>query len=161
VHPATYFATPDDLTGELPEGPSLFAVDDVDLADAAGHGRLFTLFNRLQATGGRLVAAASMPPARLAVRDDLRTRLGSGLVYEIEPLPDAEKPEALGRYARARGFRLGDDVIAYLLAHGRRDMAHLVAVLAALDRQSLAAKRPITVAMLRQWMQTDLPWTAE
>jgi len=161
VHPATYAATPAELPADLPDDPCLCAVDDVDLADAASQGRLFTLFNRLAATGGRLVAAASAPPARLALRDDLRTRLGSGLVYEIEPLSDADKPEALARYARGRGFRLGDDVIAYLLAHGRRDMPTLVAVLAALDRQSLAAKRAITVAMLRQWMQHDLPWTAE
>jgi DnaA family protein len=52
-------------------------------------------------------------------------------------------------------------VIAYLLAHGRRDMATLVAVLGALDRHSLAAKRAITVPMLRQWLQRDLPWRGE
>jgi DnaA family protein len=161
AHPAIFAASPQDLPVDLPDSPSLLAVDDVDLADAQGQGRLFTLFNRLAATGGRLIAAAAAPPARLALRDDLRTRLGSGLVYEIEPLADADKPDALGRYARARGFRLGEDVIAYLLAHGRRDMPTLVAILAALDRHSLAAKRPITVAMLRHWIQHDLPWTAE
>jgi DnaA family protein len=107
------------------------------------------------------VASAAAPPARLPLRDDLRTRLGSGLVYEVVPLSDAEKPEALARYARARGFRLGDDVIGYLLSQGRRDMGTLVAALAALDRHSLAAKRAITVPMLRQWMQRDLPWRGQ
>jgi DnaA family protein len=158
ARPATYVAAPSELGGELPGEPRLIAVDDVHLADPAAQGRLFTLFNRLAETGGCLVSAAGMPPARLPLRDDLRTRLGSGLVYEVVPLSDAEKPEALARYARARGFRLADDVIGYLLAHGRRDMGTLVAVLAALDRHSLASKRPITVPMLRQWMQRDLPW---
>lgn len=158
VRPAIFAAAPSDLPGELPTGPAFVAVDDVDRADADAQGRLFTLFNRLQESGGQLVAAAAAPPARLALRDDLRTRLGSGLVYEILPLSDDDKPQALARYARARGFRLGEDVIGYLLAHGRRDMATLVATLAALDRQSLAAKRPITVPMLRQWLQRDLPW---
>ena len=37
---------------------------------------------------------------------------------------------------------LSDDVIDYLLRHGRRDMPSLLATLAALDRQSLATKRP-------------------
>ena len=49
-----------------------------------------------------------------------------------------------------------DDVIAYLLAHGRRDMPALLSTLAALDRHSLAAKRPITVPLLRDWLQRDI-----
>src|SRR4030095_6011493 len=123
ARPAVYVATPAGLPEELVDGPALMAVDDVDTADATAQGRLFTPFNRLAETGGCLVTSASAPPARLALRDDLRTRLGSGLVYEVVPLSDAEKPEALGRYARSRGFRLGEDVIRYLLAHGRRDRA--------------------------------------
>jgi DnaA family protein len=82
--------------------------------------------------------------------------LGWGLVYELIPLADADKPAALAAYARGRGFRLADEVIDYLLAHGRRDMGALVGALAALDRHSLANKRPITVPMLRAWLQQDI-----
>jgi DnaA family protein len=128
----------------------------VDAADAAAQGRLFTLYNALAAAGGQLVAASARAPAQLALRDDLRTRLGYGLVYEIVPLADEDKGEALAAYARARGFRLTDDVIAYLLAHGRRDMATLVTTLGALDRHSLATRRPITVPFLRDWLQRPL-----
>ena len=85
---------------------------------------------------------AASPLAALPLREDLRTRLGWGLVYEITPLADADKPAALAAYARGRGFRLADDVIDYLLAHGRRDMPALIGALAALDRHSLATKRP-------------------
>ncbi len=96
------------------------------------------------------------PPARLALREDLRTRLALGLVFEVIPLADADKPQALAAFARERGFRLSDDVIAYLLAHGRRDMPSLVATLAALDRHSLATQRGITVPLLREWLQREL-----
>ncbi|HLX30649.1 MAG TPA: DnaA regulatory inactivator Hda [Casimicrobiaceae bacterium] len=144
----------------LPAGdiaPStLLVVDAVDTADTFGQARLFTLVNQLGAGGGHWLAAASAPPARLALREDLRTRLALGLVLEIVPLADADKPQALAAYARERGFRLADDVIDYLLAHGRRDMKSLVAALAALDRQSLATRRSITVPMLRDWLQGDL-----
>ena len=75
---------------------------------------------------------------------------------EVTPLTDADKPQALAAYARERGFRLSDDVIGYLLAHGRRDMPSLVAALAALDRQSLATRRMVTVPLLREWLQRDL-----
>jgi len=141
---------------EPPDAGALVAVDDVDLADPAAQGHLFTLFNRLAETGGHLATGAAAPPARLPLREDLRTRLGAGLVYEVVPLSDDDKPAALAAYARSRGFPLGDDVIAYLLAHGRRDMPSLMATLAALDRHSLATKRAVTVPLLRAWLQRTL-----
>lgn len=135
---------------------TLLVVDRVDTADTDAQGRLFTLLNRLAALEGQWLAASALPPARLALREDLRTRLALGLVLEIVPLADADKPQALIAYARERGFHLADDVIDYLLAHGRRDMGSLMAALAALDRRSLAVKRAVTVPLLREWLQRDL-----
>lgn len=155
--PALYCPDPAAAPAEPPDSGALVAVDDIGRADAAAQGRLFTLFNALRDSGGVLVATADAPPARLTVRDDLRSRLSWGLVYELMPLADADKPQALAAYARERGFRLPDEVIAYLLAHGRRDMASLVATLAALDAYSLAAKRPVTLPLLREWLQRPLP----
>ena len=154
--PVCFPAAPEDLTDDAPMPRTLVLVEEVDRADAALQARLFTVYNTLKATGGSLVATASLPPARMVLRDDLRSRLGWGLVHEVLPLADEDKPQALAAYAHARGFALTDDVIAYLLAHGRRDMPSLVATLAALDRHSLASKRPITVPLLREWMQRRL-----
>ncbi len=153
---ASYWPAPDRVALDPPGRETLIAIDAVDAADADGQARLFTLFNALRAGGGQLVAAMALPPARVPLRDDLRTRLGWGLVYEIQPLADADKPAALAAYAAQRGFALGEDVIAYLLAHGRRDMASLTAALAGLDRHSLATKRPITLPLVRDWIQREL-----
>ncbi|HEY3533333.1 MAG TPA: DnaA/Hda family protein, partial [Casimicrobiaceae bacterium] len=135
---------------------ALLVIDDIDVVDAPTQARLFTLVNGLPAQGAQWLATAKLPPARLSLRDDLRTRLALGLVLEVVPLADADKPAALAAYARERGFALSDDVIMYLLAHARRDMKSLVATLAALDRHSLAAKRNVTVPLLREWLQHDL-----
>lgn len=137
------------------EEHALVSIDAIDAAGPEAQARLFTLFNVLKDRGGHLLVASRAPLAALTIREDLRTRLGWGLVYEITPLADADKPAALTAFARGRGFRLGDEVIAYLLAHGRRDMPALIAALAELDRHSLATKRPITVAMLKTWLQQD------
>lgn len=137
------------------EEHALVSIDAIDAAGPEAQARLFTLFNVLKDRGGHLLVASRAPLAALTMREDLRTRLGWGLVYEITPLADADKPAALTAFARGRGFRLGDEVIAYLLAHGRRDMPALIAALAELDRHSLATKRPITVAMLKTWLQQD------
>ena len=144
-----------------PNGASLVAIDRIDEADPVQAGRIFTLYNALKQRGGRLLAASRLPLAALALREDLRTRLGWGLVYEVLPLADEDKPEALAAYARGRGFELSAEVIDYLLRHGRRDMPSLLAALAALDRFSLAAKRPITVPLLREWLQESFRWKAQ
>jgi len=149
---ASYVASPLTLPPVTGAANVLLAIDGVESADAAAQGRLFTLYNELAASGARLVVAAASPPARMQLRDDLRTRLASGLVYEILPLGDADKPAALTSYARARGFVLAEDVIAYLLVHGRRDMPSLLALLAALDRYALATRRAVTVPLLKSWL---------
>jgi DnaA family protein len=135
----------------------LIAVDRVDDASTEEQARLFTLYNALKLNGGRLLAASSLPLAALPLRQDVRTRLGWGLVYAVTPLADTEKPSALLAYAQQRGFALSEEVIRYLLAHGRRDMKSLLATLTALDRHSLATKRAITVPLLRDWLQREMP----
>ena len=144
------------VPAEPPAPDALVAVVGVDRADASQQARLFSLYNALKAGGGHLLASAAVPPALMPLREDVRSRLGWGLVFEILPLADGDKPAALARYARARGFALPDDVIAYLLAHGRRDMSSLLATLLALDRYSLANKRPITLPLLKEWLQRTL-----
>jgi DnaA family protein len=136
----------------------VIVVDGIDLANDTAAGRLFTLYNAVKERLGRLIATSRTPLAALPLREDLRTRLGWGLVYELLPLEDDAKPAALAAYARGRGIVLSAEVIDYLLRHGRRDMPSLLATLAALDRQSLATKRPITVPLLKGWLQRELEW---
>lgn len=150
---AIYLASPADI--DAAANAQYVAVDDVDRADAGAQARLFTLFNALRAHGGQFVAASRRQAAHSTLRDDLRTRLAWGLTFEVRALGDADKPAALIGHARQRGFALADDVIAYLLAHGRRDMRSLTATLAALDRYSLSTKRAITVPLLREWMASS------
>lgn len=157
---ARFFAEPGALSGADPDElarSALVAVDTIDTAAADAQARLFTLYNGLRASGGRLVVASRVPPVALPFREDVRTRLGAGLVYELQPLADVDKPAALAAYARERGIGVPADVIAYLLAHGRRDMTTLVAALRALERRSLATKRPLTVPLVREWLQREVP----
>jgi DnaA family protein len=156
---AIYVAEPGALLAVDPgrvASHAVVAVDALESATPEAQARLFTVFNAQRERGGHLLVASRLSLAAASLRDDLRTRLGWGLVFEVTPLADADKPAALAAYARQRGFRLADDVIAYLLAHGRRDMAALLGALAALDRHSLATKRPITVPMLRDWLQRNI-----
>jgi len=133
----------------LPATLSSLAVDHVEELDESGQIALFHVFNQLRTEGGKLLVAASAPPAKLDLREDLRTRLGSGWVYRLQPLSDDEKKTALAQIAATRSLPLAKESLDYLLSHASRDMRTLTAILAALDRHSLEQKRPITVPFLR------------
>ena len=128
----------------------------VDDLDEAGQADLFNTFNRLKIDGGRLLVTSLQPPAAMTLREDLRTRLGSGLVYRLHALSDEEKRAALIDRAAARGMKLPDDVVDYVFRHGRRDLGSLMALLDALDRFTLQHKRALTLPLLRTLLQQSL-----
>lgn len=131
-------------------GREAVAADDVARLGEAGQLALFDLCNRLRASGGALAASSEAPPARLALRPDLRSRLASGIVLQLHPLSDSEKAAALSARAAERGLSLDRELIAYLLTHFDRDMGTQIAMLDALDRFSLQRKRPITLPLLKE-----------
>ena len=139
---------------EFADSHGLYLVDDVDARDPESQQRLFVLMNEVRAhPGAALVTTGSAAPAQLALREDVRTRLAWGLVYQVHALTDDEKAQALEERARSRGLSLSHDVIAYLLTHMPRDMRTLVAILDALDGYALASRRAITVPLVREWAQ--------
>lgn len=135
----------------------LYLLDDVASLSPAAQIAAFTLFNQVREQGGVLVAAGPQPPAALTVREDLRTRLGWGLIYQVHGLTDAEKIAALEHAAAARGLALSAGVLPYLMTHFKRDMPSLTAMLDALDRYSLETKRPITLPLLKELILHDEP----
>ena len=131
----------------------LYLIDDCDQLAPHRQQAAFALFNQIRESGGVMVTTTGKPPAQLSLRDDLRTRLGWGLVYQVHGLSDEEKIDALSKSAHARGLSLSPGVLPYLLTHFRRDMQSLSAMLDALDRYSLETQRPITMPLLRELLQ--------
>lgn len=130
------------------------AVDDVERLDAAAQIGLFNLYNQMRAEGyALLLVSGPCAPAQLPLREDLLTRLGWGLVYQVHELADEDKTQAMKSHASSRGFDLPQEVGDYLLRHGRRDLPSLIATLDALDRYSLANRRQVTVPLLRELLQ--------
>ncbi len=127
------------------------AIDDVDHLAASEQIGLFNLFNDIRDEGHALMLVCGpAAPAQLPLREDLVTRLGWGLVYQIHELSDEEKIQAMKSHATSRGFDLPQDVCVYLLRHGQRDFPSLMATLNALDLCSLTNQRQITIPMVRE-----------
>jgi len=151
--PSLLLAAPD-AGAEIAIVPGmLLAVDDVHGLGDAAQVALFRTFNAARLAGLAILLAGREPPARLKLREDLRTRIGQTLVYEVKPLSDDEKSAALKRHALMRGMKVDEGLVRYLLSRGRRDLNSLMAVLDSLDRATLEQKRPATLPLLKEVMQ--------
>jgi DnaA family protein len=136
--------------------PSLVVVDDVQLLDDAGQHSLFVDINEARDCGPGVLAAGDKPPAQLALREDLRTRLAWGLVYELVPLGDEDKARHLKALAAARGLQLSDDIVGYLLTRLPRDMRSLQSIMEVLDQYSLMRKRALTLPLVREALAQEI-----
>jgi len=142
-----------EITGDIEA--ATVAVDDVEQLDDTEQIALFDLYNQMKESGGMLLVSGREAALNLGLRDDLRTRLGWGLVYQVQGLTDEEKAVALAQHATSKGYQLSHEVLQYLLRHGRRDMPSLLSVLDTLDANSLRLHRPPTVPLLKEILKKN------
>ncbi|MDE1948313.1 MAG: DnaA regulatory inactivator Hda [Burkholderiales bacterium] len=131
---------------------SLVILDRCDEFDEAAQQAAFALFVEAATEGVQLAAAGRLPPVDLALRDDLRTRLGWGHVFAMQPLSEAETRAALRREGDRRGILLSDDVMDHLLTRFPRDLKHLMNLLDRLDEYALSRARTVTVPLVRSML---------
>ena len=137
------------------EQAGLVALDDLDAVagDREDEIALFDLHNRVRDAGiGLLYAARDVPAALPLVLPDLRSRLGQCGRISLQPLTEAGRAEVLKARAQRRGLALDGPALEWLLTRTGRDLGSLVSVLDRLDRESLAAKRRVTVPFLRRML---------
>ena len=150
-----WFDAADPLPWTLDEAWRLVVVDRCDALDAERSRAAFALFVEADAHGVQWAAAGRLPPVDLALRDDLRSRLGWGHVFALQALAEAETRAALRREADRRGIFLSDEVMDYLLNHLPRDMRHLMDLLVRLDGFALAEQRSVTVPLLKKMLSEE------
>ena len=151
---AFYF--PGEITHEtnLTDDFGCMAIDDVERLDCDAQIRLFNIYNQFRNDGNAyLLVSGSVAPSQLKLRQDLVTRLGWGLVYQVYELTEDEKIEAMQNHAIERGFDLKKEICQYLLRHHQRDLPSLLMILDALDRYSLIHQRQITIPLLKELLQ--------
>jgi DnaA family protein len=128
----------------------LVVADDVEQLGADGQQALFVAINAAREGNAAVLAAGAAAPVALPLREDLRSRLGWGLVYQLRPLGDAEKAQHLRAEGERRGLKLGDDVVGFLLTRFPRDLPSLRGALEVLDRYSLIKQRALTLPLVRE-----------
>jgi len=134
-------------------------MDDVHRYGAELQHTAFNWFvNAVTPLSGRpraVLAAGSLPPADLPLREDLRTRLAWGHVFELHPLPEPELRAALRQAADARGVFLSDEVMDFVLRRFSRDLGSLMQLLDHLDRYALQTQRAITIPLVKAMLENE------
>ena len=152
----------DPTVGEPPDFDERWAavvMDDVHLYDTELQHTAFNWFvNAVAPANGRarpVLAAGLLPPADLPLREDLRTRLGWGHVFELHVLPETEMRAVLRRAADARGVFLSDEVMNFVLGRFSRDLGSLMQLLDHLDCYALQTQRAITIPLIKSMLQNE------
>ena len=139
------------------ESLALVCLDDVQavLGDADWELQLFHLFNRARDRQCRLLVSADAAPRTLDVGlDDLRSRLGWGIVYRLPTLDDKEKQRLLMFRAERRGLQLSAEGASFIVNRAPRSLDSLLGFLDTLDRASLAQQRALSIPFIK----TTLGW---
>lgn len=102
-----------------------------------------------------VLAAADRPPADLQLREDLRTRLGWGHVFQLRALGEAERRAVLRRSADERGVFLSDEVMDFMLTRFARDLSSLMLLLEQLDGYALRTQRTITIPLIKSMLENE------
>lgn len=134
-------------------------LDDVHAYDAHQQHTAFNWFvNALTPASGAprwVLSAGQLPPVDLPLRDDLRTRLGWGHVFELGLLGEAQLQLVLQQAAHTRGLVLSSDVLSYILQRFSRDLGSLMQLLEQLDRFALQTQRALTIPLVRAMLESE------
>jgi len=131
----------------------LIAIDDIDAiaGNTEWEEALFHFYNRIRDNGNSilLISGKFAPMVQSIQLADLRSRLGWGLVIQINELDDEFKILALQQHATKRGFQLPDTVAMFMINRCARNMHALYMMLDRLDQASLVAQRKITIPFVK------------
>jgi DnaA-homolog protein len=140
---------------EFSESWAMVLLDDVHLYTAVQQHAGFNWFVNAQGLQRGVLAAGTLPPADLKLREDLRTRLGWGHVFQLQVLSEPERRAVLRQSADARGVFLSDEVIDFMLTRFSRDLSSLMQLLEHLDGYALQTKRAITIPLIKSMLESE------
>jgi len=133
----------------------LICIDDIDTVagDSVWEEALFSLCNEALDADRPLIVSATMSSRECPIQlPDLQSRLARLATFQVHPLSDEERVEALQLRARHRGLDLPGETARFLLSRSRRDMASLYELLDKLDLEALRAQRRLTIPFVKEVM---------
>ena len=127
-----------------------FVLDNLDDGAKWDEEALFHLMNYLAETGKSALITSQMPISQIKWRlPDLASRMRA-LASQQVALPDDDLVEALlDKYFTNRQCQVAEPAMRYILARVERSYEALADIAQAVDKISLAEKRPVTTALIK------------
>jgi DnaA family protein len=138
------------------ESNAFVVLDDIDaiVGWPAWEEALFNLYNRLRASGGRLLVSATLAPQALKLGlPDLSSRLASMAVYRLPAPDDALREQFLQQAIEQRSWTLEPEVSRYLLERGPRRLGSFLQLIDRVDAAALREQRALTVPLIRSVLE--------
>jgi DnaA family protein len=140
---------------EFDERWAVVLMDDVHLYTAVQQHAAFNWFVNAQTLQRGVLAAGAAAPVHLQLREDLRTRLGWGHVFQLHVLSEPERRAVLRQAADARGLFLSDEVMDFILHRFSRDLGSLMQLLEHLDAYALQTQRAVTIPLVKSMLESE------
>jgi chromosomal replication initiation ATPase DnaA len=146
---ALYLRYADNMIAQLEHGDT-FIIEDLELFTNKEEELLHVL-NIISQSDKFLLLTSLHPPSYFKFNlCDLQSRLNAVFSIAIKE-PDDELLQAmLIKLFAQRQLRIHLSVIKYIVTHAKRDIFTLNQLVAVLDQQSLALKKPISIPMVKQ-----------
>jgi chromosomal replication initiation ATPase DnaA len=134
------------------------AIEDIDrLAGQPAAARaLLHVYNLVVERKGHVLLTARAAPAHLDLPlADLRSRLNALPAVAIGPPDDSLIEAVLVKHFADRRLQVAPDVVAYLVPRLERSFDAVRRAAAALDTASLARRRAVTIALVREVLREE------
>jgi len=132
-------------------------LDDVHLyTDVQQHVAFNWFVNAMAPDDGLqrwVLSSGDAPPGALMLREDLRTRLGWGHIFQLQVLSESGRRAVLRQQADDRGVFLSDEVMDFMLNRFSRDLSSLIQLLDQLDAYALQTQRAITIPLIKAMLE--------
>lgn len=131
------------------------AIDNIDNLNSRQQTSMFDLFNKIKQNllPNMLLTSSSFNLERLNLRQDLITRLQSGLELNLKVLDDAEILLALNQIANNEGIGINDDGLKFLINHYTRNIGQLVIAMRNIADKAVLENRSITIPLIKSALE--------
>ena len=142
---------------QMPPEPAFYIFDNIDAGERWNQEALFHFFNRCAADQGGLLLLSQTPVGQMDWQlPDLRSRMRAVNMAPID-LPDDDLLYALlDKYFTDRQMLASPSLLTYLVGRMERSFSAVQHIASALDRRSLAERKPLSVPLART-MFDELP----
>lgn len=137
-------------------GAAAVVIDDADvkMGDAKAEEEFFHLYNRFAETGQHILMTGALAPLHWKIQlPDLKSRILAAPAAAIGAPDDQMMAIVLSKLFSDRQVFVPQDVLQFILTRAERSFPALTRLADEIDKAALAAKRPVTIPLVRDVLQ--------